>query len=85
MIRSGKQKSIDKANKAFQARNRIGGPINESKGAGVNTPIVILKDELKGQKAVIKEIRYYAELRNGDIISLVQGDFYNDSDPDLPF
>lgn len=85
MPKSGKQKAMERANKSLQERVLREQGISEGQSAGVNTPIVILKDELKGAKAVIKQIKYFAELQNGDIVSLAEGEFYNDTDPDLPF
>jgi len=88
MARSGKQKAMDKANKSLQERIlRESGEltIKESSGASVNTPVVILKPELKGTKGIVAEIRYIIKIGEDDYVSLKQGEFYNDTDSDLPF
>jgi hypothetical protein len=80
---TGKQKAVEKANKLFEERELIKkGVINESKGVQVGTPIVTLNSKMKG---TIIGIQYIVELKNGETVALKEGDFYNDSDPDLPF
>jgi hypothetical protein len=80
---TGKQKAVEKANRLFEERELIKkGVINESKGVQVGTPIVTLNSKMKG---TIIGIQYIVELNNGETVALKEGDFYNDSDPDLPF
>ena len=90
MIRTGKQKAMDKANKSMQERilreNGFNEPEEQSElegGLEVGTEIVTIKSKQKGR---IQEIQYVVKLYNGETVTLRQGDFYNDSNNDgLPF
>lgn len=82
MSKSGKAKSIEKANKLLEER-AINGNVNESNDLSVGTPIIILDGKVP---ATIVKIKYLAKLNNGKLMFLEEGEFYNNTPDDgLPF
>jgi hypothetical protein len=78
-MRSGKQKSMDRANKALQLRTK---PITEAiegestpSDVQLGTPVVLLEGKRKG-----KVIGWIVALDEGGAVPAYQGDFYNNSD-----
>jgi hypothetical protein len=80
-MKSGKQKAMERANKSLQERIKKENMIVE--GAEIGTPVVMIQGPYKGAKGTI--VSYAIKLDNGERTQAVKGDFYNDTDPDLPF
>ena len=84
MNKGGKRNSIERANKLLEERAIHGSNIiKESDELSVGTPIVTLKGKVHG---TIVAIKYITKLKNGQVVELKEGDFYNNSPTDdLPY